>query len=95
MLYTPASKANVCKPISSLLHFVQHWQQVYHVQNIDLSVLKRQRYKGFLECFGLNQKLYTSLHVQVHVGQGAPAEARAAALPAGINCQTSPDGTQV
>ncbi len=35
------------------------------------------------------------LHVQVHVGQGAPAEAPAAALPAGINCQTSPDGTQV
>ena len=34
--------------------------------------------------------------VQVHVGAGAPAEGPApAALPAGINCQTSPDGTQV
>ncbi len=55
----------------------------------------RQRYIGLLGCLGLNQKLYTSLHVQVHVGQGPPAEAPAAALPAGINCQTSPDGTQV
>ncbi|KAA6418207.1 MAG: hypothetical protein FRX49_11865 [Trebouxia sp. A1-2] len=39
--------------------------------------------------------VWGSQPVLVHVGQGAPAEAPAAALPAGINCQTSPDGTQV
>ncbi|KAL0025951.1 hypothetical protein WJX77_006909 [Trebouxia sp. C0004] len=39
--------------------------------------------------------VWGSQPVLVQVGQGAPAEAPAAALPAGINCQTSPDGTQV
>ena len=70
MSYTPAGNATVCKPTSRLLTPCTAWQQVYHVQNADLSMWKCQRYKGLFGCSGLNQKLYTSCMCRFMWGRG-------------------------